>query len=131
MILNFFQCDIVVYCMICVSITHISRLATQLTPMPILSLRLTGWRTSWLLSRTSSRPSPRSWTRPSQRCPDTKTTKIEKTTFYVVTDTKMAARIPRRSAVLGADSDLNSCCSYKIWSQKLCGCFFSLKIEQS
>ena len=78
----------------CVSITHISRLATQLTPMPILSLRLTGWRTSWLLSRTSSRPSPRSWTRPSQRCPDTKTTKIEKTTFYVVTDTKMAARIP-------------------------------------
>merc|ERR1739848_667192 len=32
----------------------------------------TGWRMSFLASRKSSRRSPRSWTRPSPRCPDTK-----------------------------------------------------------
>ena len=34
--------------------------------------RLTGWRTSWWPSRRSSRPSPRSWSRPSPRCPATR-----------------------------------------------------------
>ena len=34
--------------------------------------RLTGLRTSWWESRRSSRPSPRSLTRPSPRCPDTR-----------------------------------------------------------
>ena len=32
--------------------------------------RLTDWRTSWWVSRRSWRGSPRSWSRPSLRCPD-------------------------------------------------------------
>merc|ERR1712107_751340 len=34
--------------------------------------RWTGWRMSSSPSRRSTRPSLRSWSRPSQRCPDTK-----------------------------------------------------------
>ena len=33
--------------------------------------RLIGWRMSWWASRRSWRGSPRNWSRPSQRCPDT------------------------------------------------------------
>ena len=33
--------------------------------------RWTGWRTSWWPSRRNSRPSTKSWSRPSLRCPDT------------------------------------------------------------
>ena len=36
------------------------------------SSRWTGWRMSSSPSRRSTRPSLRSWSRPSQRCPDTK-----------------------------------------------------------
>merc|ERR1712203_184231 len=38
--------------------------------------RLTGWKTSSPLSRTSSMESLRSWSRPSPRCPDTRSTSI-------------------------------------------------------
>ena len=37
-------------------------------------IRWTGWRMSWWVSRRSTRPSPRSSSRPSQRCLDTKDT---------------------------------------------------------
>ena len=33
--------------------------------------RWTGWRMSWSPSRRSTRPSPRSWSRPLLKCPDT------------------------------------------------------------
>ena len=38
----------------------------------ISACRWTGWRMSWCQSRRSTRPSLRSWSRPSQRCPDTR-----------------------------------------------------------
>ena len=41
-------------------------------PLPPFPPRWTGWRTSWWLSRRSSRPSLRSSSRHSPRCPDTR-----------------------------------------------------------
>ena len=43
----------------------------------IILSRLTDSRTSWCLSRRSTRRSLRSWSRPSPRCPDTKATRSQ------------------------------------------------------
>ena len=50
----------------------------------ISACRWTGWRMSWCLSRRSTRPSLRSWSRPLLRCLDTNRTSTTVKIVYVI-----------------------------------------------
>ena len=51
---------------------HFGNFLSSLLKKIFSFFRWTGWRTSWCLSRRSTRPSRRRWSRPSPRCPATR-----------------------------------------------------------
>merc|ERR1712107_612955 len=86
---------------------QIKTLTSRLRPEPSLlrsqfrsfRRRLTGWKTSWPLSRTSSRESLRSWNRPSPRCPATRTTSTFSLLYIRGFQLKFPQRKPHESHI--------------------------------